>query len=998
MSDDFDFNELTQSEEPADVLLRALKYDFVEAAALDAERESPADPLLTRRLEAALRRLNRWLSDDNLRKAVRAIRQVQAAGLIEANEKVHIALTHGVAVEQDLGSGKLGQTVHYFDYDNPENNEFLFTRQYRVAGPRVEIVADVVAFVNGIPVVVVECKSPGLEDPIGEAVLRLLRYQELTEEYRTRGAPRLFHTAQILIAACGQAAKFGTVGTQAEAYAPWKVPYPMTLDQLQSLVGRVPTPQDVLLAGLLQKANLLELLRNFIVFETSQGRTIRKLARYPQFVAANEAVKRVRTAKRPDRRGGIIWHTQGSGKSLTMLFTSVKLRRLREAENPTLVIVTDRTDLDDQITGTFQRCGFPNPEQAKSVKHLREVLARGSGQTVMTTVQKFQEATSDLHPVLNTGENVFVFVDEAHRTQYKFLAANMRQALPRACFIGFTGTPIDKRDRSTFATFGPYIHTYTIEQSVADGATVPIYYEMRQSQDRVEGEDLDAAFDRVFGHLSEEERSRIRKKYGTRELIAGAPHRIERICRDLLDHYRSAIKPNGFKAQVVACSREAAATYKETLDRLGAPESAIIMSFTNDDPEHIARWEKSKAEQRKLIERFKDKDDPLGILVVCDMLLTGFDAPVEQVMYLDASLKEHNLLQAIARVNRPAKGKDYGLVVDYWGVGADLTQALAIFSPTDIEGALRPKLEELPRLESRHRTALRFFARIDRRDVEACVRALEAEDVRAEFDLAFKRFTESLDMLLPDPAALPYVSDLRWLGKVRHAARNRFRDDRLNLAGCRAKVRALIEEHIRSDGVEQLLEPMSILAPEFEARVAALQSEEAQASEMEHAIRYEIHVRLDENPVFYGSLRERLEEIIENRRLARIDTAAQLRGYREITQEIRNVHWAAEQAGLDDTGFAIYELLGAAQTAGSASPAGEPSASNGPVDTGRRAVALGILEDLRELAVVDWTHKEDVQRRMRQAIKSQLRGAGHAREQVEALTSQLMDLARVRLG
>jgi type I restriction enzyme R subunit len=301
----------------------------------------------------------------------------------------------------------------------------------------------------------------------------------------------------------------------------------MTLDQLQSLAGRVPTPQDVLLAGLLRKANLLEMLRNFIVFETSRGRTVRKLARYPQFVAANEAVKRVRTAKRPDRRGGIIWHTQGSGKSLTMLFSSVKLRRLRETENPTLVIVTDRTDLDDQITGTFQRCGFPNPEQAKSVKHLRELLSRGSGQTVMTTVQKFQEATSDLHPVLNTGENVFVFVDEAHRTQYKFLAANMRQALPRACFIGFTGTPIDKRDRSTFATFGPYIHTYTIEQSVADGATVPIYYEIRQPRLQIEG-DPDAAFEEVFAHLSPEEQSAIRKKDETPVFLSCLPCHLPR--------------------------------------------------------------------------------------------------------------------------------------------------------------------------------------------------------------------------------------------------------------------------------------------------------------------------------------------------------------------------------------------------------------------------------------------------------------------------------------
>lgn len=995
---DFHWDELHLAEEPADVLLRDLGYTFVPAEVLDTERETSAEPVLVQRLAAALRRLNPWIDDENVQRGVRHVTHVVGGRLVEANEAVHTALVHSISLEQDLGQGKRGQTVHFIDFENPSNNELIFTRQYRVAGAKQTVIPDLVVFVNGLPLVVIECKSPTITDPMDKAIEQLTRYQELEDQFRNVGAPRLFHAAQLFVATCGQAARYATVGTPRRYWSEWKVPYPLTLDQLQTRLGRIPTAQDVLLFGLLQPANLLDLVQNFIVFEVEGARSIKKLARYQQFIAVNRAVERIRRAETASQRGGVVWHTQGSGKSLTMVFLAVKLRRLREAENPTLIVVTDRRDLDNQIAGTFRRCGFPNPVQAKSVRDLRRLVSKGSGQTVMTTVQKFQEAATGRHPVLNQGANIFVMVDEAHRTQYRSLAANMRRALPEACFLGFTGTPIDKRDRSTFQTFGPYIHTYTIEQAVQDGATVPIYYEMRQSQDHVEGDTLDAIFERVFRDRTEEERERIKQRFATAEAIAGAPRRVERICLDIIEHFEKYIHPNRFKAQVVACSREVAVEFKETLDRLGAPPSALIMSSGHNDPEHLAKWHTSKEEQRKLIDRFKDADDPLAILVVCDMLLTGFDAPVEQVMYLDSPLREHNLLQAIARVNRPADGKDYGLVVDYWGVAEHLEEALSVFAPSDVAGAMKPKTEELPRLESRHRTALRFFTGVRRDDLEACVWVLEPEDTRAEFDLAFRRFSQSMDMLLPDPAALPYVADLKWLGKVRNAARARFRDDRLDLSGCRAKVRQLIEDHIRSEGVTRLLDPVSILSPEFEEEVAKLSSDEAKASEMEHAIRHELHVRLDENPVFYQSLREKLEQIIDARRQAQIDAAEQLRLLRGIVTEIRNVHSTAQDLGLNESGYAIYELLGNSPEGAAGDRIAEPRAHYGPVDSDRRDLATEILQALEGQAVVDWTHKEDVQRRMRLAIKRQLRQSGYPPERVEALTAQLMDLARVRLA
>lgn len=997
MSSDFKWDELHLAEDPAATLLEELGYTLVHADELDEERESHADPVLTLRLEAALRRLNPWINDDNVKKALRHITHVAAPGLIEANEEVHTALVHNISLEQDLGAGKRGQTVRFIDFDDPENNEFIYTRQYRVRGAKNAIVPDIVVLVNGLPLVVIECKSPTITDPIDKGLEQIFRYQELTETYRNQGAPRLFHTAQILISTCGQAARYGTVGTPARHWSEWKVPYPLTLDELRDRLMGLPTPQDVLLAGLLDPRNLLDLVQNFIVFEVEGTRVLKKLARYPQFIAVTKAITKIRNADRPSARGGVIWHTQGSGKSLSMIFLAVKLRRLGIAANPTLVVATDRKDLDNQITGTFRRCGFPNPVQAKSVRHLQSLLSEGTGRTVMTTVQKFQDAARGEHAALNSDENVFVMVDEAHRTQYRSLAANMRRALPNACFLGFTGTPIDKRDRSTREVFGDYIHTYTIEQAVQDGATVPIFYEMREARERVEGDSLDEIFERIFRDRTEEEREVIKQRYATVEAIAGAPRRIERICLDLIGHFEKFIQPNGFKAQVVACSREVAATYKETLDRLDGPQSAIVMSSTHNDPERLAKWRTTKDQQRKLIERFKNPDDPLAILIVCDMLLTGFDAPVEQVMYLDSSLKEHTLLQAIARVNRVSEGKDYGLIVDYWGVALHLEEALSVFSPSEVQGALKPKTEILPRLESFHRRAMRFFARVNRDDVEACLRVIEPEDARAEFELAFRRFSRAMDMLLPDPAALPFMTDLRWLGKVRNAARVRFRDRRFDLTGCRAKVRALIEEHIRAGGVEQLLEPVSILAPEFEEEIAKLDSDEARASEMEHAIRHEIHVNVDSNPVFFQSLRERLEQIIDDRRHERIDAAEQLRLLGDVVQEVRNVHVTAQEIGLDDTGYAIYELLGVPGGDGDgATRAG--GGGSGNVDAPRRDQALQILESLRELAVVDWVHKEDVQRRMRRAVKRQLRASDHPREQIEALTSKVMDLARVRLA
>ena len=1010
------WNEQNLSEAPAVDLLRSLGYTYIRPEALEDERASLKDAILTSRLADALRRLNPWVSEANVTQATRKVTQVSTASLLEANQAIYTSLTYGVALEQNRGEGRQSRTVRFFDFDEPKRNDWIVTRQYRVHGSKKDIIPDIIVFGNGVPLVVIECKSPTLGDGWkAEAVKQLRRYQEADERWKHQGAPKLFETAQILIGTCGERAVYGTLATPERYYFEWKEPYPLNPQRLQKKLGREPTAQDTLLYGLLEPRNLLDIVRNFVVFDVEGGRMVRKLARYKQFMAVNKAMRRIRTARKPATRGGVIWHTQGSGKSLTMLWLALKLRRDQAQQQPTIVIVTDRTKLDSQIAAVFTSCGFPNPERATGVRDLRRMLEHPTGKTVMTTIQKFQEldgpgtgsARRSTRTALSDAANIFVVVDEAHRSQYRILAANMRQALPNACFLGFTGTPIDNKSRSTLRTFGSYIDTYTIEQSVQDGATVPIFYESRLPELQIAGQTVDQLFDRMFSDRSDEERAAIKQRYATEQAIASAPRRVEAICLNLIEHFSEFIAPNRFKAQVVATSRHAAVTYKETLDRLNGPESAIIMSADNNDEERLAKWHLTKQQQDVFIERFKDRDDRFSILIVCDMLLTGFNAPAEQVMYLDAPLKEHRLLQAIARVNRPCgDDKTYGLVVDYWGVSTRLQTALDIFKTTDVKAALAPREDELPRLESRHAAAMRIFQKVeDLDDLDACMRLLEPEDVRAEFDLAFRRFSQSMDALLPDSRALRYGGDLGWLGKIRGAARARYRDDRLDLTGCGEKVRQLIDSVVVADGIEILVKEVQIFSTEFDEKIDALKTDGAKASEMEHAIRHEINVRVDENPDYYQSLRERLEQIIKERREERIDAAQQLALLDRLREDLTAERAQAQDLGLTPLAFAIYGLLQRRRPQGKVGeerpvydigkPApGQPSSTSAKEDLAAQidnAIAPSIV-------VVDWQQKDDEQRRMRLAIKKCLRRSGYDDEAaIETFVREVVDLAKGRI-
>jgi type I restriction enzyme R subunit len=934
------------------------------------ERQSFRDVLLTGRLREAIRRINLdetgqpWLDERRVTEALSALERLGAHRLMEANQAATTLLLTGTSVEGDPArhAGR-DQTARFIDFDHPERNDFLAINQFRVDLPgsgQTYIVPDIVLFVNGIPLVVIECKSPQATNPMEEGITQLLRYSnQRTWIEEQEGVERLFHYNQLMISTYFHEARVGTVGASFEHYLEWKDTSPVPRQEVAAALGvEKLSSQQVLVAGMLRPTHLLDLLRSFTLFQHSGGRTSKIVARYQQYRAVQEAIRRLQHGQTraqhgdTDQRGGIIWHTQGSGKSLTMVFLVRKLRTLPALRAFKVVVVTDRTTLEKQLGDTAALTG-ETVRKAHTTDALQPLLREPGADLVFAMIQKYQERDDEpasgpeqetLFPVLNESESILVLVDEAHRSQASKLHANLLRALPNCARIGFTGTPIllDER-RLTQDIFGPFLDIYTIQQSEADGATVPILYEGRTVNAEVaDGRRLDEAVLAEFPDSSPRRLAEIATRYVTSAAVLESEQLIAAKAEDMLRHYIAAVLPNGGKAQIVASSRLAATRYQaalaaahrrllaqlESLDpallRLSQEaleardaetqflvrahahleairrlEFAAIISGTHNDPPAWKAWSEA-ARVDALIERFKKPlaRDGLAFLCVKSMLLTGFDAPVEQVLYLDRPIQGHELLQAIARVNRTNANKTHGLVVDYFGVTDHLTEALAVYSQEDVQGTLFSLKDQLPILEARHRRVLALFGErgiTDLSDSAACVDVLREVRLRAEFVLRFKHFMQSLDQLLPRPEALPYLRDARRLGLINQLAANLYRDPQLNLIGAGQKVRQLLDQHIRSKGIDPTVPPISILDANFAQVVDAHPSPRARASEMEHAARHYISQHLQEDPVYYQRLSQRLEAILQafQERWEALVAALQA-----LTEEIRAGR-PADQTGLD---------------------------------------------------------------------------------------------------
>ncbi|MDR6201863.1 type I restriction enzyme R subunit [Paraburkholderia graminis] len=755
-----------------------------------------------------------------------------------------------------------------------------------------------------------------------------------------------------MIATCFDEARVACIGAAFEHYAQWKtVVGPdgsgSEIEIAHALGKAALSGQERLIAGLLTPAHLLDVVKNFMLFMQAGGQTIKTVCRYQQYRAVNRAISRLRNGEtrlqhgEHDQRGGIIWHTQGSGKSLTMVFLVRKMRTDTQLRRFKIIVVTDRKDLQGQLSVTTTLTG-ETVEVAESNEGVKALARRRGPALIFATIQKYRNADTqggtpleadDLpkaaeskaaykaeqkFEVLNEDETILVLVDEAHRTQAGDLNANLLAGLPNCARIGFTGTPIIMGEKKrTHEIFGEFIDRYTIKEAEADGATVPVLYEGRTANGAIkDGASLDELFDDLFRQHTSEELEAIKQKYATKGHIFDALELIADKARDILRHYVTNILPNGYKAQVVAYSRLAAIRYfdavrnarDELLAEAGAlsPEdkalddedlcrrspkvqavvqawryresvarlefAPIISGGNNDDPTW-AQWTDGRA-QEQLIKRFKkplfhakpDKTDSLAFLVVKSMLLTGFDAPIEGVMYLDRPIREAELLQAIARVNRTGFGKRCGIVVDYYGVAQHLREALAAYADEDVEGALASLKDEVPVLRDRHLRVVDLFRQrgiesLD--DTEACIDALGSEKLRAEFAVKLKAFLASLDTVLPRPEGLQYSGDAKRLAYIYARARNRYKDTPVLGKDVGAKVRKLIDDHVISLGIDPKIPPIQLSDVEFDAHLSRVANARAKASEMEHAIRSHIRKHIEEDPVLYRKLSERLSDILK---------------------------------------------------------------------------------------------------------------------------------------
>ena len=988
-ADEFDKVEL-----PAIEQLQSLGWEYVKGEDLSpdksSERTSLKEVVLENRLSATIKHINPWISDQNLHKVVKDLTKTQYTNLIEANQAIWTNINECVSVMQDLGKGNKGQTVHIIDFENPENNEFLCTNQFKVSGINQNIIPDIILFVNGLPLAVIECKSPYITNPMESGINQLLRYANRRTPENDEGAEKLFHYNQMMVSTHRDKASVGTITSRMEHYLEWKDPYPLTVEQ----VGAAEASQDVLIAGLFNKVNFLDILQNFTVFEPVDGKIIKKIPRYQQFRAVHKTIERIKNGETRRDKSGVIWHTQGSGKSLTMVFLAIKMRRDPALRQYKLVFLTDRTQLDEQLTTTFRNAQGETIRNANSVKSLKELLESDSSDIITAMVQKFQENADDfVFPLLNASDKIIVLADEAHRTQYGTLGAAINNALPNAPRIAFTGTPLIKSQKTT-NTFGTYIDTYTIEQAVKDGATVQILYEGREAAVRVTGDSLDSLFEEYFSDRSDEEKAAIKKKFGTTQAILEAPQRIRRVCIDILKHYKEHIQPNGFKAMIVTSSRNAAIIYKEQMDELGSPEAAVIISGDHNDGKRY--WEYTDStKQKKQIDDFKkplgsgEKQSNLSFLLVKDMLLTGFDAPIAQVMYLDRKLSDHTLLQAIARVNRTNRNKFRGYIVDYFGLSDYLTEALEMFSTEDVAGALKDLKDEIPKLKNAHTRVLQHFKGLDLDDLDECIMSLKDEIKRQTFQTDFQKFAKQLDIILPDPAATPFLKDLKRLGKIAVGARNLFRDEQLDIAGAGEKVRKLIEEHVYSTGVDSKIKPVDLLATDFKEKLGAHKSSRSKAAEIEHAIKHHIKIKIDDDPEYYKTLSERLEELIQKHAEKWDELVQLLMDFRDDIESEREQ--GAKDLGLTDTEFAFYNILFAEIT----KSRGDESLDEDAYDT-LKEVVQSLVTMLDEASqIVDFFRKLDEQKTVKKSIKRMIL-KHYDLSLVKPVTDRFMELARVK--
>jgi len=951
-------SELKFVELPTIAHLKSLGWQILqldETTRNDPERTGREDlrqVIMPKELFASIKRLNTWLTDEQAKEVIEQLTNYEfpKSNLLGNNKSIFTKLTEfTISMTEADGVSKNVSLIDFseadnFDIKNPKNS-FVAVTQFKVQIPNTEqhIIPDIVLFVNGLPLVVVECKAPDIEAPITQGIEQLLRYQNRRSEDVFEGVPELFFYNQLVVTTSGRDAKYSTITGSAPHFLEWKDPYPFaTNDKRVTPDGGAATTHNMLIAGMLEPSHLLDLVQNFTVFLTiDEGYEVKIAPRYMQYRGANIIIEKLRGNKKYQAKG-TVWHTQGTGKSLTMIFVIRKMQNSTDLNHYKIVLIVDRTDLQKQLkeTSKANKHRIETIESIKDVTKTDSKLRSQDSDVVIAMIHKFGTRGDKEKPFgeLNNSKNILLMIDEAHRSEYSALAANMWAGLPNATRIAFTGTPISK----TTEAFGGYLDSYTMARAVEDGIVVDIVYEGKATQTKVTSADeLNQGFFDVFGYADTDEQQKIINRYTVRGYLEAEEHIRRKAC-DMLDHYISTIFANGFKAQVVGASKYAAHKYKEIIEELLPQKIAalkqdnplnidiaklermkvacIISADANDKPEFRQYTQQNND---KIIDGFKAPfgktgklggDGDYGIICVTAMLLTGFDAPIEQVMYLDKIITGHNLLQAIARVNRTAKQKTCGYLIDYVGVTNHLSKALAEYNNPDITditldeiiSSLSDKAKYVEALNKAYNELQQFFADKLRNlkyssDVDArkIIEELIADDeLYNDFMNKFGYLSRMYDRVLPNPEALKYINDYKRLAAIKEAVNNvRNGTENFTSRDTSDKVRAIIEEYLQVDGINQEIAPLSILSPDFlDDAKRKNKSDKMICKEIEFKVRQFININLPKDPELYQRLSEKLEEVLaafkNNWEQLRIDLE-------EIRQEVIDGRTKEENYGLD---------------------------------------------------------------------------------------------------
>ncbi|MFP7756212.1 type I restriction endonuclease subunit R [Thermodesulfobacteriota bacterium B35] len=1006
-------------EQAALAWLEALDYTILSGPEIApgepaAEREDYEQVILESRLRQALQRLNPQVPADALEEALRKLTRPDMPTLVANNHLIHKYLVDGVPVEYQRADGSIGgDLVRVLDYDMPENNEFLAVNQFTVVEDRHERRPDVVLFVNGLPLAVIELKNAATESAtIWSAFNQFQTYKEQI--------PRLFAFNEALVISDGVQARIGTLTSDREWFMPWR-----TIEG-EELADTLLPQLQVVLEGVFEKRRFLDMVRHFIVFEdTGGGVLVKKMAGYHQYHAVNLALdSTVRAAGAgEDKRVGVVWHTQGSGKSLTMAFYAGRVVLHPAMENPTLVIITDRNDLDDQLFGTFARCHEllrQQPEQAQSRAHLRELLHTGSGGVVFTTVHKFFPTEGeDQHPLLSDRRNIVVIADEAHRSQYDFIdgfARHMREALPNASFIGFTGTPIELTDKNTRAVFGDYVSVYDIERAVKDGATVPIYYESRLARlelDEAERSKLDEEFEEATEGEEIEHKERLKTKWAQLEALVGAEKRIRLIAQDIVDHFERRLEAMDGKAMVVCMSRRICVELYEAIARLrpdwhhGDDDKGslkVVMTGSASDPVEWQQHIRNKARREELAKRFKVADDPFKMVIVRDMWLTGFDVPCLHTMYMDKPMRGHGLMQAIARVNRVFKDKPGGLVVDYLGLAHELKSALATYTESGGKGKTAVDQEEaVAVMLEKWEVCCGIFhgfdwsAWIDGDPKErlgvlpaAQEHVLKQEDGKNRLARAVSELSKAFALAVPHEIALEIRDDVAFFQAVKSVL-TKSAGPETAPGEIDHAIRQIVSKAVASDEVIDIFAAaglkkpdISILSDEFLAEVRGLPQRNLAVDMLRKLLEGEIKTRGRKNIVQARSFSEMLENSIRRYQNRAIETAQVIEELIALAKDLREADRRGEELGLTEDEIAFYDALEV-----------NDSAVKVLGDETLRIIAQELLRAVRNNVTIDWTVRENVRAQMRVMVKRILRRYGYPPDKQARATELVLEQAEV---